>query len=80
MVVDNAVIRFSTPHLIVYLTTCYPISVVDSRLFAASRVRAYVCVHAYLNYMDVIANIISWMYNLWIKKIMYNLAFGNAYV
>lgn len=30
--------------------------------------------------MDVIPNIISWMYNLWIKKIMYNLASGNAYV
>ena len=27
---------------------CYPISVLDGRLFATSRVRAYVCAHAYL--------------------------------
>ena len=58
---------------------CYPISVVDGRLFATSRVRAYVCARIPY-YMDVIPNIISWMYNLWIKKIMYNLASGNAYV
>lgn len=40
-----------------------------------------VCVRTHtLLYMDFIASIILWTYNLWIKNIMYNFTSGNAYV
>ena len=40
-----------------------------------------VCVRTHtLLYMDFIASIILWTYNLWIKNIMNNFTSGNAYV
>ena len=50
MVVENTGIRFLTTNLILYLTTCYPMSVVEVRFFATSRVRAYACVCARIPY------------------------------
>lgn len=42
-VVENAVVRFSTTHLTVYLTTCYDISVVEWSIFTTSRARECAC-------------------------------------